>query len=138
MVITPTLLSRSCILCRGVGTIDYDAFIALFEALFRLQGPLAGVNLLGDLRGCHSTLDFRSAFQISEYIRGELPLFSGSRWAFLTDSPLIYGLARMGQIITSDYPFQCAVFDAAEPAMTWLQCADLLRPALEATDASSA
>lgn len=131
MVITPTYLSPSCIVCRGVGTLDHDAFIELFEELFRIRGPLGGICLYGDLTGCRSTLDFDQEFRIVDYVRAHLPLMSGSKWAFVTDSLLIYGLARMGQILTSDFPFRYAVFNDPDQAITWLGCPELLQPAVD-------
>jgi len=120
MVISPTFLSSDCVLCLGKGTIDYDAFVELFKELFRVRGPLAGVSLFCDLRDCHSTLDFKSEVRITSYIQAQLPLLRGSRWAFFTDSLLIYGLARMGQILTSDLPFHVSVFQNPDIAADWL------------------
>lgn len=120
MIISPTYLSRHCILCRGAGTIDYDAFVELFEELVRQHGPLAGATIFCDLRRCHSTLDFRSEIRITSYMQAHLPLLSGARWVFLTDSMLIYGLARMGQILTSDLPFDVSVSQNPEAAADWL------------------
>lgn len=120
MVITPKVLSPTCILCRGAGTIDYAAFIGLFEELSRLHGPLAGVRLYVDLHGCDSTLNFNEELRIVDYIHEHLALFHGSKWAFVADSLLIYGLGRMGQTLTSDFPFACSVFDSPEQAAAWL------------------
>lgn len=137
MVITPTVLSPSCIFCRGAGTLDYNAFVELFEELFRLHGPLAGVGLYVDLSGCPSTLEFKEEFRIVDYIRAHLPLMSGSKWAFVIDSLLVYGLARMGQILTSDLPFQYSVFKDPDDAMAWLGCRKLLKPAASALSLSA-
>lgn len=120
MAFSPTFLSRHCVLCQCTGTIDYDTFVELFEELFRQHGPLAGAALFCDLRGCNSTLDFKSEIRITTYMQAHLPLLSGARWAFFTDSMLIYGLARMGQILTSDLPFHVSVFQNPEAAADWL------------------
>ena len=130
MVISPTFLSSDCVLCLGKGTIDYDAFVDLFEELSRVNGPLAGVSLFCNLRGCHSTLDFKSEVRITSYIQAHLPLLSGSRWAFFTDSMLIFGLARMGQILTSDLPFHVSVFQDPDTAANWLGWHGEIRQAL--------
>lgn len=128
MVITPTVLSPTCILCRGAGMIDYQAFIDLFEELRRLYGPLDGVRLYVDLHGCDSTLDFKEELRIVDYIHDHLALFRGSKWAFVADSLLIFGLGRMGQILTSDFPFTCSVFQSPEQAAAWLGCPEIPEP----------
>ena len=120
MGFTPLPISPTSILCRGSGNVDYNTFLVLFEDLSCLKGTLKGVGILCDVSGCTSTLNFQEELRVFDYVGEHVQFFAGSKWAFLTDSLLLYGLARIGDALAAHLPVEYAVFREAEAAKSWL------------------
>lgn len=48
-------------------------------------------------------------------------LWTGGRWAIVAPSDLVYGIARMYQLIRSEAPYELGVFRSPDEARRWLE-----------------
>jgi len=51
------------------------------------------------------------------------PVFAGSRWAIVANQDVIFGMARMYELLRGGAPYEIAVFRSPEEAERWMESA---------------
>lgn len=103
------------------GRIDLKYAVTIIEAMTGrpdLQGPnglidtsnLTGLDLVGP--------DIRTVAEIAK--RADA-MWAGGRWAVVAPRDLVYGMARMYQMVRSGAPYQIEVFRNRDEALAWVQ-----------------
>lgn len=115
------------LLSAMVVTIDEKLSLELYKRTMEtiLSSPdfRPGMGVLYDIRSASGfSLSREEIGRVGEYARGLVPR-RGKRWkvSILTGSPVMYGLARMFQIMHDDAPFEVSVFDKEEEARAWVR-----------------
>lgn len=82
----------------------------------------AGANTLWDLRGItHTAISFDDMKSFGRFLEPHQELIGDSRSAIVADSNLLYGLARMHELLNeTNLPAENAVFRDVKEAEKWL------------------
>ncbi|NNL65011.1 MAG: hypothetical protein HKP30_02085 [Myxococcales bacterium] len=59
--------------------------------------------------------------QMTILVEGRQDVFTGSRWAFIADQDIVFGLSRMYQLLREEAPYEIRVFREMEPAREWFE-----------------
>lgn len=100
--------------------VDLDDSIGLLQALLDRCDSFYGVRIVCDMRGARVKLSFDEMRQVTGFVRTHIARFAGLRWAMVTGSPLVYGLARMAEALSNDLPLEYRVFDNLSTGCNWL------------------
>jgi hypothetical protein len=114
-------LERSLVLSRGWGVLTDRELLAHVRAL--IADPRFARNFcqLGDLR---DVTDVQiTAATIREMVRLN-PFWAGARRALVVTSDVVYGMARMYQILRDESPDELEIFRKMDGALQWLGIVD--------------
>jgi hypothetical protein len=79
-----------------------------------------GMGFILDRRKVSSVASSDDARDALDYIKVHLHLFAGSRWGVLQGNIASLGMARMGQILSSNLPIEVDIFEDLDAAKDWI------------------
>lgn len=116
--------------------VNADLLISTLEELhsmeaYRNEKP----GSIWDFRGCASDLDFEKMLEVKKYIESSYD----ERWthrftAFVVDQDLLFGLARMYEVIAEEVPTTIRIFKDMDEAENWLNNIILEKQAVKGAD----
>jgi hypothetical protein len=114
-------MARSLVLSRGWGVVMEREILAHVRAL--IADPRFGRNF-------HQLLDMRdvtnlqfTASSVREMVRLN-PFGAGARRAVVVTNDIVFGMARMYQILADESPDELQIFRKMDDALQWLGIAD--------------
>ena len=114
-------LARSLVLSRGWGVLTDRELLAHVRALTADPRFAQHFRQLADLR---DVTDLQvTASTIREMVRLN-PFGAGSRRALVVTSDVVFGMARMYQILRDESPDEFRIFRKVDGALQWLGLAD--------------
>ena len=114
-------LARSLVLSRGWGVLTDRELLAHVRALTAEPRFAQHFRQLADLR---DVTDLQvTASTIREMVRLN-PFGAGSRRALVVTSDVVFGMARMYQILRDESPDEFRIFRKVDGALQWLGLAD--------------
>ena len=114
-------LARSLVLSRGWGVVTDRELLAHVRALTADPRFAPHFRQLADLR---DVTDMQvTASTIREMVRLN-PFWAGARRALVVTSDVVFGMARMYQILRDESPDELRIFRKVDDALQWLGIAD--------------
>jgi hypothetical protein len=114
-------LERSLVLSRGWGVLTDRELLVHVRALTADPHFARNFCQLGDLR---DVTDVQiTAATIREMVRMN-PFWAGARRALVVTNDVVYGMARMYQILRDESPDELEIFRKMDGALQWLGLAD--------------
>jgi len=114
-------LARSLVLSRGWGVLTDRELLAHVRALTADPRFARHFRQLADLRDV-TEVQF-TASTIREMVRLN-PFGAGARRALVVTSDVVFGMARMYQILRDESPDELRIFRKVDDALQWLGIAD--------------
>lgn len=121
---------------RGGIVVTNDLLISTLEELhsldaYRNEKP----GSIWDFRGCASNLDFEKILEVKRYIENTYDVGWKHRYtALVVDQDLLYGLARMYEMIAEKIPTTLRVFKDMDEAENWLNAVMFKPQVINGTD----
>jgi len=114
-------LARSLVLSRGWGVVTDRELLAHVRALTADPRFAPHFRQLADLR---DGTDMQvTASTIREMVRLN-PFWAGARRALVVTSDVVFGMARMYQLLRDESPDELQIFRKVDDALQWLGIAD--------------
>ena len=114
-------LARSLVLSRGWGVVTDRDFLAHVRALTANPRFARGFRQLVDLR---DVTDIQvTASTVREMVRLN-PFGASAQRAVVVTSDVVFGMARMYQILSDESPDELQIFRKMDDALQWLWIAD--------------
>lgn len=108
------------------GEIRAEECILFLHGLIDNASVHRGFDLLYDARAVARPRIAHSDIQeLAAIARSAADVFGGTRWAIVTSSDLVFGLARMFAMSAEDAPFDVNVFRSEDDVWQWLRPAKL-------------
>jgi len=114
-------LARSLVLSRGWGVVTDRDLLAHVHALTADSRFARDFHQLADLRDVTDVQITASC--IREMVRLN-PFGAGARRALVITSDVVFGMARMYQILSDESPDELEIFRKMDNALQWLRIAD--------------
>ena len=114
-------LARSLVLSRGWGVLTDRELLAHVRALTADPRFARHFRQLADLRDV-TEVQF-TASTIREMVRLN-PFWAGARRALVVTSDVVFGMARMYQLLRDESPDELQIFRKVDDALQWLGIAD--------------
>ena len=100
-----------------------DFILSMLKELYSMKAyqteKIAG---LWDFRGCTSNINYETMHKITSYIDIHYdPSWSHNITALVVDKDVLYGLARMYEVITEDIPTTVRIFKDIDEAQAWIR-----------------
>lgn len=98
-----------------------EEWIAALEAIFADPDFQPGFGFLSDRRTVREPAASNFVQEAARYLSKRRDIFAGGRWAVLVDTPVGYGMARLGQAYISEgLCLQVEIFKDRDEAVAWL------------------
>ncbi len=108
------------IVLRYRGTVDFREIKHAFDELVLVQGFRSGLCLVADFRQCHTVLTGSDVSELAYHARNTDAKWGSTKWAFLAEKDLTFGLSRMYAALASDCQVTTHTFRSARDADNWL------------------
>ena len=59
--------------------------------------------------------------QLSQMVQESDAAFAGARWAIIASTDVVFGMARMYELLRGDASYEIRVFRSAEEAQRWVE-----------------
>lgn len=114
--------ARSFVFAEIRGEVSEEDVIAWVEELLR---ELAGSTRIGGVVDVRHVTTFEISGETIRYLvemvaKNEF-IFAGSRWAFVAEQEVVYGMTRMYQLMRDAAPYELEPFRTIEEARAWLE-----------------
>lgn len=121
---------RSLAIVTVRGDLSDGEMVDWFGGFLAALGRLERVGGVVDTRGLAGfQVSSEAVHTLTVMAEGHDAVFADSRWAFVADQDVVFGMARMYQMLRESAPYEIGVFRSMEEALRWLEGAASPSPA---------